>query len=73
MTEEMTNLVLEHLRAIRRDMARMENNTRVMQAEMTALRHQFSGVQVLQDNDHGEVADLKLRIDRIEQRLDLVD
>ncbi len=73
MTEETTNLVLEHLRAIRRDMARMADDMNGLKTEMSAMRHQMAAVITLQDRDHSDIADLKHRIDRIERRLDLVD
>lgn len=73
MTEETTNLVLEHLRAIRRDMARMADDMSGLKTEMSAMRHQMAAVITLQDRDHSDIADLKHRIDRIERRLDLVD
>ena len=65
--------MLEHLTAIRRDTARMADDIRGLRSEMTATQLHVAGVTTLQDNDHGEIADLKLRVDRIEQRLDLVD
>jgi hypothetical protein len=38
MTDDVENLTLEHLRAIRNDMARMAGYIQTMQAEMTAMR-----------------------------------
>ena len=73
MTEGTENLVLEHLRAIRGDMGRMSEDIRTLRAEMIALRHQFAGVASLQDHDHGDIAALKARVDRIERRLELTD
>ncbi|KPL55306.1 hypothetical protein ABB55_26270 [Prosthecomicrobium hirschii] len=70
---ETDNLILEHLRAIRRDMARMNGAMQTMQAETTAIRHQLAAIVTLQDHDHGDIAELKLRVDRIERRLDLVE
>jgi hypothetical protein len=44
-----------------------------MRAEMTAMRQHLGGVITLQEHDHGDIAALKVRVDRIERRLDLVD
>jgi hypothetical protein len=70
---EPAELMLEHLRAIRSDLAGMNDGMRAMRAEMTAMRQHFAGVITLQEHDHGDVAALKVRVERIERRLDLVD
>lgn len=73
MNENVENLVLEHLRAIRLDMARLADSMRTMQTEMSAMRQHLAGVVTLQEHDHGDIAALKSRVDRIEKRLDLVE
>jgi uncharacterized sporulation protein YeaH/YhbH (DUF444 family) len=73
MNEKVENLMLEHLRAIRADMARLADTMRTMQSEMSAMRQHLAGVVTLQEHDHGDIAALKARVDRIEQRLHLVD
>lgn len=70
---ETDNLILDHLRAIRRDMARMADDIHGLRIEMSAMRHNMTAMQMVQDRDPGDVTQLKLRVDRIEQRLDLVD
>jgi hypothetical protein len=71
MMVEPAELMLEHLRAIRGDMAKMLDRMTTMSAEMTAIRQ--PGVVTLQEHDRGDIAALKVRVDRIERRLDLVD
>ena len=73
MNENVENLVLEHLRSIRGDMAKMADYMHTMQAEMTAMRQSLASLRTLQDHDHGDIAALKIRVERIEKRLDLVD
>jgi hypothetical protein len=68
---EPENLVLEHLRAIRGEMAKMAEWTHTMSVEMTAIRQHLSGVMTIQEHDHGDIASIKVRLERIEQRLDL--
>jgi hypothetical protein len=73
MTDEVENLVLEHLRAIRTDIAKIKDDGQTMKVEMVALRQQVSSIQTIQEYDHVEIASIKVRLDRIERRLDLVD
>lgn len=73
MTGEPDNLVLEHLRAIRGQMGRMADTMHTMSVEMTAVRQHLAGVVTIQEHDHGDIAGIKARLDRIETRLDLVD
>lgn len=70
---EPDNLMLEHLRAIRGDMARMVDRIDTMATEMTAIRLHLLGAVTIHEHDHGDIAALKNRLDRIEKRLDLVD
>ena len=73
MTDEVENLVLEHLRAIRSDLAGLKDELRGVKSEQTAtrleLRAQGTRIEQLQD----DMAGVKIRLDRIERRLDLVD
>jgi hypothetical protein len=73
MTDEMSNLVLEHLRAIRCDMAHVSDDIKGLKTEMMAVRLHGLGVETVQERDHSDIAQLKDRIDRIEARLGLVD
>jgi len=40
---------------------------------MTSMRQHMAGVVTLQELDHTDIASLKVRLDRIERRLELVD
>ena len=73
MMAEPENLVLEHLRAIRGEMAKMADFMHTLRVEMTAIRQPLAGVVTIQEHDHGDIGSIKLRLDRIEKRLDLVD
>ncbi|MGJ4889785.1 hypothetical protein ACQR0Z_18820 [Bradyrhizobium sp. HKCCYLS3077] len=70
---EPDNLVLEHLRAIRSDMSKMADWMQTLSVEMTAIRQHLSGVVTIQDHDHQDIAAIKVRLDRIEKRLELID
>ncbi len=73
MNEKVESLVLEQLRQIRSEMAKMADYMHTLQAEMTAMRQSLASIRTLQDHDHGDIAALKLRVERIERRLDLVE
>jgi len=73
MNDKVEHLPLDHLRAIRGDMTRLADDMRTMRSEMTALRQHIAGVVTLQEHDHGDIAALKVRLHRIENRLDLVE
>jgi hypothetical protein len=70
---EPDNLVLELLRSIRTDMGKMAESMQSLSVEMTAMRHHLAGVVTIQDHDHGDIAAIKVRLDRIERRLELAD
>ena len=73
MSEHTDNLVLELLRQMRADMAAMKDEMSMMRAEMRVMRQHIAalvGTQTLHDID---MASVKVRLDRIERRLELVD
>jgi hypothetical protein len=70
---ETDNLMLEHLRAIRGDIAKMADWMHTLSVETTAMRQHLAGVVTIQEHDHGDLANIKVRLDRIEKRLELTD
>ena len=70
---EPDNLVLEYLRAMRTDLAKIGTEMHMMRVEMTAMRHAITGHSIQLDHDQDEITVLKTRVDRIEKRLDLID
>jgi hypothetical protein len=70
---EPENLMLDHLRAIRGEMAKMGDWMQSLNAEVTAIRQHLAGFMTIQDHDHGDLASIKVRLDRIEKRLELAD
>ncbi|TDR88237.1 hypothetical protein [Enterovirga rhinocerotis] len=67
------NIVLEHLSAIRGDIAMIKDDMRGLKAEMTSIRQHIAAVMTLQEHDHTDIAMIKVRLDRIERRLELAD
>ncbi|MEM1088544.1 MAG: hypothetical protein AAGH90_12530 [Pseudomonadota bacterium] len=70
---ETDNILLEHLRVIRSDIGRLADRMDTVAAEMRATRQTVGAIAGLQDHDHEDIAGLKTRLDRIEQRLELAD
>ena len=54
-------------------MAKMADWMHTVSVEMTAMRQHLAGVVTIQEHDHGDIANIKTRLDRIERRLDLVN
>jgi hypothetical protein len=70
---EPTELMLEHLHAVRGDMAKLADGMRIISAETSAIRQHLSGVVTIQEHGHVDITAIKGRLDRIERRLDLVE
>jgi hypothetical protein len=69
---EPDNLVLEQLRALRGENAKIMDWMQTISAEVTAIRQHLAGVVTIQELDHADIAGIKVRLDRIEKRLELV-
>jgi len=54
-------------------MGKMANGMQTMSAEMTAVRQHPGGVVTIQEHDHTDIAEIKVRLDRIGRRLELSD
>ncbi len=67
------DIVLEHLRAMRGEMVKITDYMQTLSVEMTAIRRHSAGVVTLQDHDHGGIAAIEHRLDRIERRLEPAD
>jgi hypothetical protein len=73
MTAEMDNLVLEHLRAIRADIADLKRETLATNLQLAAMGQQLGGLTSAVYARKSDFDDLQRRIERIERRLDLGD
>ncbi|NQY14138.1 MAG: hypothetical protein HRT81_09805 [Henriciella sp.] len=67
------NSVLENLSLMRVDLTRLADRMDRMSVEMRATLQHVAGLVALQDHDHVEITQIKLRLDRIERRLNLAD
>lgn len=65
--------VLEYLRAIESGLSRLAERLDTVSVEMRATRQHVAGLVAIQDHDHVELATIKRRLERIEDRLGPVD
>lgn len=63
---EPDNLVLEHLRALRSDVATIREDVREVKSRITNLEHSIAGI-------HSDIADLNGRHDRILDRIERIE
>jgi ferritin len=70
---DLENLTLEHLRAIRTDVAELRNDNRDIKATLAVLRAYVADQHTEQSLLNARLASAEIKIDRIEQRLSLRD
>ncbi|HHW77103.1 MAG TPA: hypothetical protein GX399_08785 [Xanthomonadaceae bacterium] len=80
MVDNVENLILEHLRAIRADIGGIKDDVREIKQRLTSLEAAVAGLRRDSANLYGDVIDqqarydrLAERLERIERRLDLAD
>ena len=73
MTEDTEGLVLEILKRMQADLVRIREDLVGLRAEVTAIRHDLAGLRTMQDLHHSDIGSIKVRLDRIEKRLELAD
>jgi hypothetical protein len=78
MTDNMENIIIEHLRAIRGDVGSVGADVSEIKSRLTSIDERLTLVEKGTANIHGDMALLQLRLDRqgdrierIEKRLDL--
>ena len=62
--------ILEYLRVIQADVFRLAERMETVTVDMRATRQHVAGLVAVQDYDHVELAQIKLRLERLERRLD---
>ncbi len=73
MTENTENLVLEHLRAIRGDIGEVKDRLTQVELNTAMLGQQLGALTTAVYSGKNETQDLRRRVERIEQRLNLSD
>jgi predicted nuclease with TOPRIM domain len=79
MADNVENLILEHLRAIRADIGGIKEDSREIKQRLTSLEAGMAALRRDNANLYGDVADqharydrLADRVERLERRLDIV-
>lgn len=67
----MSDLALEHLRHIRGRVDTISEDVKSLRDRMLAVEHHLAGFHRSDVDQTTEIAQLKVRVDRIERRLDL--
>ena len=65
--------VLEHLRAIRADMAQIDQALGAMAQDVAEMRADLARFTAAREPGRADISAIKARLDRIERRLGLVD
>jgi predicted nucleic acid-binding Zn-ribbon protein len=73
MTAELDNLILEHLRALRGDIADVKRRMANIETELVQQGRLLALLVDGQSHTRGRMAELETRIERIERRLELRD
>lgn len=73
MQEKTENIVLEHLKAIRKDLYDLKEGQRLTNERLSGIEHHQAGFHVNINNQSEEIEALKTRLEQVEKRLDLHD
>jgi predicted nucleic acid-binding Zn-ribbon protein len=71
MTADIDSLVLEHLRAIRADLADLKREVVSNTLQIAALGQQVAGLTTAVYGGKSDLEDMKRRVERLERRLEL--
>ena len=71
--DSVENLVLEQLRAIRGKLGELKTGQRQTNDRLAATEHHMAGFHVTVSYHQEEIAEIKLRLDQVEKRLQLSD
>jgi len=72
-TEETESLVLEILKRLQSEFSLMREDMRGMRSEMMALKQHMAAFMTNALTQDSDIASIRLRLERIERRLDLAD
>lgn len=70
---EVENLVLEHLKRFQTQMSRIEEKVESVATDLRGVKQHMAAFLTSEFNQDADMAAFKLRLERIERRLDLTD
>ncbi|PWE56524.1 hypothetical protein DEM27_09050 [Metarhizobium album] len=73
MNEKVENLILEHLRVIRADVSSLKEEVSGIRAEMRSMKQHMAAFMSHETAQDGDIAAMKLQLERIGKRLDIVE
>ena len=73
MAEEQSNLIFEVLKQIQSDIAAIKREQSLQAIRMTAIEEHQRAIMTSVHGIYAEIAELKVRVDRIERRIGLQD
>ena len=73
MTAEEHSIILEHLRAIRKDIASMKEHDKSMAMRLASIESKLAHMHTDDVNQLHQIDNLRERLERIENRLELYD
>ena len=73
MTDETTNIVLEHLRHIRARVDGLTDDVRQVILRLGAIERHVAGLHISDVSQNAEIDLIKTRLERVERRLELTE
>jgi ubiquinone biosynthesis protein UbiJ len=73
MNDKVENLILEHLRGMRSDIADLKQGQRHTNERLAAIEHHMAGLYTASVNHTDEMDYLRRRVERLERRLEITD
>ncbi len=70
---DVENLVLEHLKRIQGQIARVDDRLSTIEAELRSVKQHIAALITSDAARDGKIASFEVRLERIERRLDLVE
>lgn len=67
------NIVIEHLRAVRGDLAELKNDMRDVKARLGSIENYIAILHGDQARSGGRIDDLVMRVERLEKRTGLIE
>ena len=71
--DNVDNLILEHLRAIRSDIGLLKDDTREIKTRLTRVEQGIAGLRRDSASQYGDIVDTHSRYDRLTERIEKIE